>query len=557
MYWGQNDDPCRFFVDKHNNKTAKMKKYDAQTARISKLLPLIVLLIIACHGVGFCWDLGAIKDAVSLSGADNLAEKAIIGKFVIAFKKDRPISTSIDDAYPKAPEVKSVRVQDDKTYPVSRKMMEDLRRDGHIWLNPGVYDFYLQSFCLHAGKSAPRSDGAGYLIAPLKGSQAQVIKHILQNYPRFAGVTQMQAQYLIWSIEVGCKYGDLPPEEQAVAVKILPKEDLKSLGKSFWDVLPKSVRDRLFSELKEQLPDDVRDVLETYNDIQSKIADSKCTYEELESIAVKLDDTGDQKQVVDLGAWYDPGKGYYLRIFPRGFTQTKVQVYIPKESGDPDFNPADDIGAPAYTNAQRLGFGSAGTGEGGYSDDDGSGSSANDDSTASNNSTDNSGDNSGDSPHDPQKIQDAIDNAIKNVPDWHSQYGDHVCNIFVADIDSNLGYNEFTHSDGTPFTANEINDYVSNSPDWVSTKDPAEAQNRAKDGNFVIGSSKNTDSSMSGHVVAVDPFGDLLDSGHANGRVPNVYDANYADTPSGAGYSWQYNDGPNGGPNTPTWFYRK
>ncbi len=161
--------------------------------------------------------------------------------------------------------------------------------------------------------------------------------------------------------------------------------------------------------------------------------------------------------------------------------------------------------------------------------------------------------------NDPQRIQNAINESLKNVPDWHNQHGKYICNFFICDVDARLGYNEFIHSDGTPFTANEIYDYVSKSPDWGNTKDPAVAQDKANSGHFEIGGSEDPAPSKSGHTVAVDPFGDLQDSGHAGGKVPEVYDANCPDpnTPDSAGESWQYNDGPKGGPNTPTWFYRK
>jgi cell wall-associated NlpC family hydrolase len=315
-----------------------------------------------CYGIIYSWDLGTIKDTSAMLGADKIAEKAIIGRFVSAFKKERPISTGIEDAYPKAS-----GIQDFKPQPVSRKVMEELRLNGQTSLNPGVHDFYFQSFCLHAGKHAPKRSGSGYLIAPLKGSQAEAIKHILQNYPRCTEIQQYQAQYLIWAIEVGCKFGDLTAEEQAVALKILSREDLKSLNKSFWDILPKSVRSRLFSELKEQLPNDVRDVLEVYNDIQSKIAESKYSYEQLESIAVQFGDSllSNEKEVVEWGAWCNTGKGYYMRIFSTGFTRTRVQIYIPKENGNANFNPVDDIGVPANTDLQRLGNGCADSGDGG------------------------------------------------------------------------------------------------------------------------------------------------------------------------------------------------
>ena len=475
----------------------------------------------------YAWDLGTLTSAADMLGADKVAEKALIGKFVKAFRKDRPISTSIDDAYPKA-----AGIEDFKPRPVSRKMMEDLRQKGNVSLKPGVYDFYFQSFCLHAGKYAPKSNGMGYAIAPLKGSQAEVIKHILSTYPKHSDIKQWQAQYLIWAIEVGCKYGDLSMEERAVANKILSKDDLKSLGKSFWDVLPKEVRARLFEKLQNQLPEDVRDDLEVYNDIQSKIADSQYTYEQLEQIAVQLGEPplGGQKNVVDWGTWYDLGKGYYMRVFPSGFTNTRVQIYVPNESGSIAFNPGVDIGAPANTSCQRLGFGNAGTGDGGYSDE---------------NEGANNQENRNNIPGQ-QAVQDAINESLKNVDNWHSEYGKFICNIFVTDVADRLGYSEF---DG--LRANQIYDYMSNNPAWGNTTDPKEAQQLANEGCLVIGASQ--DLSGSGHVVAVDPFGNVKTVGDGS-IFPSIYDANLPNSPANSSNSWRYDDNPS---NNPKWFYRK
>jgi len=101
--------------------------------------------------------------------------------------------------------------------------------------------------------------------------------------------------------------------------------------------LPQSVREKLFTQLKDKLPDDARETLEVYDRIQQRINRADATYQEIESIAVLFGDVpaGGQKDEVEQGSWCDTGKGYFLRVFPSGYTSTRVQVYVPKETGDP------------------------------------------------------------------------------------------------------------------------------------------------------------------------------------------------------------------------------
>ena len=59
--------------------------------------------------------------------------------------------------------------------------------------------------------------------------------------------------------------------------------------------------------------------------------------------------------------------GYYVRYFPNGYQQVKIQVYVPKGTLDSVgmqdgnyllFDPVNNMAAPANSNAQRLGIGS-------------------------------------------------------------------------------------------------------------------------------------------------------------------------------------------------------
>jgi hypothetical protein len=314
-----------------------------------------VISVLFCCSCLFGLELGNIRDTENFSGVDNPADRAAIIRFVSTFEKERPISTTPEDAYPKAS-----GIQDFKPNPASKEIMETLGRHGHVVLKPGVYDFYLQAFCLNAGKYAPKSSGSSYLVAPLKGSQADAVKHLLQNYPKHPEIKQSEAQYLIWAIEVGCKFSDLPDQEQAAAQKILSKEDLQGFNSSLWDILPKPLRVRLFGELANQLPDDVRGVLEVYNEIQNKIAISKYSYEQLEKMAVISGEPPAMEKQTEAGTWFNTGKGYYTRVFEDGFKRARVQVYIPNKSGISDFNPASDIGMPANTSYQRIAVSCAG-----------------------------------------------------------------------------------------------------------------------------------------------------------------------------------------------------
>src|SRR5688572_11332571 len=84
---------------------------------------------------------------------------------------DHPVTTSIKDAYPSALWLNGL----DKNYnlTVGERFSSSL--------GSGYYKFRFNTFCLHAGTYAP-TEGSGYLLAPLKGSKAELIKNILARY---------------------------------------------------------------------------------------------------------------------------------------------------------------------------------------------------------------------------------------------------------------------------------------------------------------------------------------------------------------------------------------
>ena len=283
---------------------------------------LIILLIVSISVVAWRYKL-----------ADLLAKK-----FVKSIKKREPVSTSIDDVFPHFRSIGDYSPQ-----PASDEVMNELAQNGKVTLGPGVYDFYLQSFCLDAGRHGPSSDSA-YLIAPLKGKRSSIVRNILENSARCPDIPQHKIQTLIWAISSSTKYGGMSRDLQLIADQLLAKDDLRSLGKCFLDKIPKPIQDRLLTELKKKLPKEILHILDTADDIKWKIADARTTYEELERAAIRFGKAPVPKNMLEVkqGVWSLAEKRCFVRVFPIGYSKTRMQVFIP-ERIVPYFN-RDDLG---------------------------------------------------------------------------------------------------------------------------------------------------------------------------------------------------------------------
>ena len=114
-------------------------------------------------------------------------------------------------------------------------------------LNPGYYRFRFNTFCLHAGAYAP-TEGAGYLVAPLKGAKADLIKSILSKYGDHPEIDQKDVQILIWGIEANEKFTDYPPDFQVRVTPLLTPEEIASMQvdvkKIAYDLLPQDAKNR-------------------------------------------------------------------------------------------------------------------------------------------------------------------------------------------------------------------------------------------------------------------------------------------------------------------------
>ncbi len=291
-----------------------------------------------------------------------------IERFFDDFNRNEAVSTSINDAYPRA------EVEDFPPHPVSEEIKNKLTKSGEVTLGPGIYDFYLQSFCIGAGKYAPTT-GSGYLIAPLiKGTKSSIIKNILKNSIKQL-VSQQTIQTLIWSLESGMKYDEMPSNLQSTMDRLLNKEEIQSLRKSFWEKIPKGILNLILAGVKSKLPQEMLEMFNAYNTIKELILDPNMSYENLISTAVRYGEPSPSENMIKIesGEWCETPEGYFIRALTRdNFSRLRIQISVPEGNASPHnnpglhnpgtedtniaFDPSKIIAVPANTNKQRLGL---------------------------------------------------------------------------------------------------------------------------------------------------------------------------------------------------------
>jgi hypothetical protein len=259
--------------------------------------------------------------------------KKIIISFVCLFGALQISNAQIDDIFKKIPGVGdmfegAVTTSIKDAYP-SAYWLEDLdkqmnlNQDVDFSLNPppGYYRYNFKTFCLHAGTYAP-TEGAGYLVAPLKGAKSELISNILGRYYEHPEIEQKDVQLLIWGIEAGQKFSNYPADFQYRVTPLLKPEEIA--------LMEVDVKEIAF----DLLPKEVQDIIYLYRDMRGKLSDATSTYEDVEKLAVKtgIAPVGKGSKNISSGVWTSVGDGVYVRCFPHTYSQSEVEIYIPKKS---------------------------------------------------------------------------------------------------------------------------------------------------------------------------------------------------------------------------------
>jgi hypothetical protein len=303
-----------------------------------------------------------------------------------------PVSTNFSDATSKV----SLPSQfESKTF----RPLTELPRDskGGFLLRPGLFELFVQSYCLKAGTHGP-SKGNGYLYAPLKGSKASIVRKILQNSARYPEIQQQDIQILLWAITARTKISDTTAEIQQVAAKLLTSDEIFKLNGGTLGLIPKQA----FAQATANLPSVVQQVLQAEASIREMLTNAGgTTYQQLEQIAVLVGEPKKDGPSVPREQWSLHPQGFYVRYLPSGYNKTLIQIYVPEnfktkaainqrsdmlaanksqldktllmaQNNDAGYNPAGDIAVPGDTGRQRLGM-SGRPADGGAPSDGGAG----------------------------------------------------------------------------------------------------------------------------------------------------------------------------------------
>ena len=241
-------------------------------------------------------------------------------------KKEPPVTTSLADA------VTEVPFLDDYNPKVAMPMslLPRTPEGGFILEEPGNYIFEAQSYCLKAGSYAPDEErgGEGYLYAPQKGPQADIVRNILERSFSHPEIPQRDIQVLLWAILARTKISDMSPEMQQTAAKLLTAEELFRINGGALGLIPEALLDKAFAKL----PSQVRQVLEAEARLRGKLTEAQATYEELERIAVLFGDPPPQEgdREVPRGRWSLHPNGFFIRYFPRGYQEILIELSVPE-----------------------------------------------------------------------------------------------------------------------------------------------------------------------------------------------------------------------------------
>lgn len=243
----------------------------------------------------------------ALSQIDDILKKIPgVGDILI----DEAVTTSIKDAYPSAYWLNGL----------DRNITHENNSPFSLNLGAGYYRYRFNTFCLRAGTYAP-TEGAGYLVAPLKGSKADLFKRILGRYYEHPEVSQDDVQILLWGIEAGMKFSDYNAAFQVRVAPLLKPEEIA--------LMEVDVKDIAY----DLLPVEVKDVFNLYRDIRGKLSNINSTYEDVENLAVKtgIAPRGKGSKNIDAGVWTSVGGKVYIRCYPEGYRKTEVEIFIPDE----------------------------------------------------------------------------------------------------------------------------------------------------------------------------------------------------------------------------------
>jgi hypothetical protein len=148
--------------------------------------------------------------------AQDAAVRAALSSFGKAIGDQLPIVVSPSDVYPTAPLPGP---------PFASAMAPNITSllrastDGTVSLAPGDYTFTVDVFCMKASAHSPSAHR--YLVAPLRGSAADVFRALNARAPSYA-LDHRALQVLSWDIQAGLPYSSMGSAQRAIVDRVIP-----------------------------------------------------------------------------------------------------------------------------------------------------------------------------------------------------------------------------------------------------------------------------------------------------------------------------------------------
>lgn len=260
-----------------------------------------------------------------------------------------PISTSLKDA------IWGDGSTDGFTPPMAARDLTTLPRsaEGGFVLAEGYYRMHAQSYCLHAGTYGP-GGGDGYLLGPVKGSAKDAVTSVLRNSVAHPEIAQRDIQLLLWAIVARAKFEDLDMRLKGVAAKLLTQKQLLGLNRSALSIFSNPQ----LNSITGGMPGPVRAVVEAESRLRGLLSTPGSSYAEIERVAVLGGVAPRGPGSIDMPAtrWSKHPDGYWVRYKPNGYSNTWVELWVPKGSKGVGnvYDPGTAIAVPVNTARQRL-----------------------------------------------------------------------------------------------------------------------------------------------------------------------------------------------------------
>src|SRR5690606_7909372 len=182
------------------------------------------------------------------------------------------------------------------------------------------------SYCLHAGTYGPTT-GDGYLIAPMKGTHANIISGILSRSAQHPQIEQHEVQRLLWAVEAGADWNAMDSAFRARVAPLLSAQDLAILNAR---PARKAVSRRIRAGIGRLIPRGVQSAVDQAGDWGSTLASLDVPFEQLERAGVLTGPApwGEgSRRDVGPGSWAYVGDGFYMRTFSRSYKTTTLELF--------------------------------------------------------------------------------------------------------------------------------------------------------------------------------------------------------------------------------------